>query len=38
MRAGDARRSVVAYRRYLELAPDAPDRAIVEGIISSHAP
>ncbi len=36
MRAGDVARSVAAYRRYLELAPDAPDRAVVEGIISRN--
>ncbi|MCS6797816.1 MAG: protein kinase [Myxococcota bacterium] len=30
MRAGDADRGRQAYRRYLELAPDAPDRAFIE--------
>jgi len=38
MRAGDVSHSVAAYRRYLELAPEAPDRAVVEGIISRNAP
>jgi Flp pilus assembly protein TadD len=33
MRAGRVERAVAAYRRYLQLAPDAPDRAIVEQII-----
>ena len=36
MRGGDVQRSVAAYRRYLELNPDAADRAIVEGIIAQH--
>jgi eukaryotic-like serine/threonine-protein kinase len=36
MRGGDVDRSVAAYRRYLVLAPDAADRAIVEGIIGQH--
>ncbi len=36
MRGGDVDRSVASYRRYLVLAPDAPDRAIVEGIIGQH--
>ena len=33
MRAGDAARGRRAYERYLELAPDAPDRALVEQIL-----
>jgi eukaryotic-like serine/threonine-protein kinase len=37
MRAGDVERSVAAYRRYLELAPEAPDRTVVESIIARHA-
>jgi Flp pilus assembly protein TadD len=37
MRAGDVTRGVAAYRRYLELAPDAPDRAVIESIIAQHA-
>jgi eukaryotic-like serine/threonine-protein kinase len=36
MRAGDTARSVAAYRRYLELAPDAADRAVIEAIIAGH--
>jgi tRNA A-37 threonylcarbamoyl transferase component Bud32 len=36
MRAGNVAQGIAAYRRYLELAPDAPDRAIVERIISQH--
>lgn len=38
MRAGDVARGVAAYRRYLELAPNARDRAVVESIIGAHAP
>jgi serine/threonine-protein kinase len=38
MRAGDVAHSVAAYRRYLELAPEAPDRTVVEGIISRNTP
>ena len=34
MRAGDVARARGAYRRYLELAPNASDRAMVEQIIS----
>ena len=33
MRLGDTRRGADAYRRYLALAPDAPDRAIIERLI-----
>ncbi|UJR81775.1 serine/threonine-protein kinase [Sandaracinus amylolyticus] len=36
MRAGDVSRSIAAYRRYLELAPDAADRAVVERIIAQQ--
>jgi serine/threonine-protein kinase len=36
MRAGSVPQSITAYRRYLALRPDAPDRAIVEGIIAQH--
>ncbi len=36
MRGGDVDRSIAAYRRYLALAPDAADRAIIEGIIAQH--
>ncbi|MBX3274775.1 MAG: tetratricopeptide repeat protein, partial [Sandaracinaceae bacterium] len=36
MRAGDVERGVAAYRRYLRLAPNAPDRAIVERILAPH--
>jgi serine/threonine protein kinase len=36
MRAGDIPRGVAAYRRYLELAPAATDRAVIESIISQH--
>jgi serine/threonine protein kinase len=36
MRGGDVDRSIAAYRRYLVLAPEAADRAIVEGIIDQH--
>ena len=36
MRAGDVDRGVTAYRRYLRLSPDAPDRAIVERILAPH--
>ena len=34
MRAGNVARASAAYRRYLELAPNAPDRAIVERMIA----
>ncbi|MGE3636060.1 MAG: tetratricopeptide repeat protein, partial [Sandaracinaceae bacterium] len=34
MRNGDAERGVAAYRRYLELAPNASDRAIIERIVT----
>ena len=34
MRAGDVDGAATAYRRYLELSPEAPDRAIVERILS----
>ncbi len=33
MRAGDVTRAVAAYRRYLELAPQASDRAIIQRIL-----
>jgi serine/threonine-protein kinase len=33
MRAGDHAHASAAYRRYLELAPDAPDRAVIERIV-----
>jgi predicted RNA polymerase sigma factor len=33
MRAGDVEGAAEAYRRYLELAPSAPDRAIIERMI-----
>ena len=36
MRSGDIARGAEAYRRYLALAPNAPDRAIVERIIAQH--
>jgi Flp pilus assembly protein TadD len=36
MRTGDVSHGVRAYRRYLELAPNASDRAIVEQIIRQH--
>jgi TolA-binding protein len=36
MRAGDITRGVAAYQRYLELAPSAPDRAVIESIIAQH--
>ncbi|MCB9592946.1 MAG: protein kinase [Sandaracinaceae bacterium] len=36
MRSGDVPRGVAAYRRYLRLAPNAPDRAIVERILAPH--
>ncbi len=36
MRTGDLARGVGAYRRYLELAPEAPDRAIIERIIAQN--
>lgn len=36
MRTGNVRRGVAAWRRYLELAPNAGDRAIAEAIISQH--
>ena len=36
MRAGNVERSLAAYRRYLELAPDAPDRTVVEHIIAGE--
>jgi Flp pilus assembly protein TadD len=36
MREGDVERSLIAYRRYLTLVPEAPDRAIVERIIQQH--
>ncbi len=36
MRAGDVARGIAAYRRYLALAPNAADRAIVERIIAQH--
>jgi serine/threonine-protein kinase len=34
MRAGSVADAVAAYRRYLELAPNAPDRAIIERLIT----
>ncbi|MBN8616826.1 MAG: tetratricopeptide repeat protein, partial [Deltaproteobacteria bacterium] len=36
MRAGDIPRGVAAYRRYLELAPNAGDREVIESIIAQH--
>lgn len=36
MRAGDAPRSIAAYRRYLSLAPSASDRPVIERIIAQH--
>lgn len=33
MRAGDSERGRAAYRRYLQLAPNAPDRALVERML-----
>ncbi|NOY90404.1 MAG: protein kinase [Deltaproteobacteria bacterium] len=36
MRTGDVSHGVAAYRRYLELAPNAADRAIVQQIIQQH--
>jgi predicted RNA polymerase sigma factor len=35
MRAGDPNRARRAYRRYLELAPNAADRALIERMISN---
>jgi serine/threonine-protein kinase len=35
MRAGNVDRAAAAYRRYLELAPNAPDRAIIERLIEN---
>jgi len=34
MRAGNVERGGAAYRRYLELAPSAPDRAIIERLLT----
>jgi Flp pilus assembly protein TadD len=34
MRAGDVASARRAYRRYLELAPNAPDRTLIEQMIS----
>lgn len=36
MRHGNVPRGIVAYRRYLTLAPDAPDRGIIERLIAQH--
>jgi serine/threonine-protein kinase len=36
MRAGNVAESVAAYRRYLELSPEAPDRTVVESIIARN--
>ena len=36
MRGGDVDRAIAAYERYLTLAPEAPDRAVVERIIAQH--
>jgi tRNA A-37 threonylcarbamoyl transferase component Bud32/tetratricopeptide (TPR) repeat protein len=36
MRTGNVARGIASYRRYLTLAPDAPDREIVERIIAQH--
>ncbi len=33
MRAGDSERGRAAYRRYLQLAPNAPDRTLVERML-----
>jgi serine/threonine-protein kinase len=38
MRAGDAPRSIAAYRRYLSLAPNASDGPVIERIIAQHGP
>ncbi len=38
MRSGAVSRGVNAYRRYLRLAPNAPDRAIIERILAPHGP
>lgn len=37
MRAGDRQRGIAAYRRYLEIEPDAPDRLVVESILAEQA-
>ncbi len=37
MRAGQVDRAAASYRRYLELSPNAPDRAIVERMIGSSS-
>ena len=36
MRRGDVAQGISAYRRYLQLAPDAPDRAIIERILAQR--
>ena len=36
MRSGEVDRGVAAYRTYLRLAPNAPDRAIIERILAQH--
>ena len=37
MRAGQVQRALTAYRRYLELAPNAADRAVIETIIEQNS-
>lgn len=36
MRAGNVPQGIAAYRRYLGLSPNAPDRAIIERILAQH--
>ncbi len=36
MRSGDIARATAAYRRYLDLSPDAPDRAFVERLLENQ--
>ena len=36
MRAGSVAAGLTAYRRYLELAPEAADRAIIERILAQN--
>jgi len=37
MRAGQVQRALTAYRRYLELAPNAADRTVIESIIEQNS-
>ncbi len=36
MRAGQVPQGAQAYRRYLQLAPNAPDRPIIEQLLQQH--